>query len=144
MTWTLGYVAFLMAMFCFCSIGDVNAQPTTAAAKAASDKAQVEARGRELSAAGELLGQGKYVAAIAAYQKILTDSLDAETKMVAELGLARSLAGQDPAKGVERVQAFLERYDNAEPKIVVTARTALADAREGSCPFCAHERFTGF
>ena len=93
-----------------------------AAARSASDKAQAEARARELTAAGELLTQGKHVAAIAAYQKILAENPDADTRMAAEFGLGKSYLGQDPEKAAERLQAFLERYDNADPKVVASAR----------------------
>ena len=130
MRWILGKAACLTAILGFVGVGEVAAQPATSAAKAASEQAQAAARAREAAAAGELLRGGQHVAAIAAYQKILADHPDAETKMAAELGLGRSLVAQDPTKAVERLQAFLERYDNADPKIVAAARTALTDARE--------------
>jgi len=122
--------AFFAAVCGVSLVGRAWAQPATPAAKAAGEQAQVEARARDLAAAGDLLRGNQFVAAIAAYQKILADNPDADTKMAAELGLGKALAGQDPAKGVERLQAFLERYDDADPKIVASARTALTDARE--------------
>ncbi|MCE9554377.1 MAG: hypothetical protein K8T91_13500 [Planctomycetes bacterium] len=123
-------VAFFTAALGLAGPGYASAQPATSAARSASQQAQAEARARQLTAAGELLGQGKHVAAITAYEKILVDQPDAETQLAAALGLARSLAAQDPAEGIERLQEFLQRYANADAKIVAVASTALSDARE--------------
>ena len=127
---TVRNVTCLAAILGLWGGGEVWAQPATSAAKAAGQQARAESRARELAAADDLLSQGKHLAASAAYQKLLAENPDAGTKMAAELGLGRALVAQDPEKAVARLQAFLERYDNADPKIVATARAALADARE--------------